>query len=98
MSDADHGMTAIEIKIFVAVSVPNVAAATANYFHIIKWEYIKWFHLIINFQKAAALSLSPSVSGRPNIIFIFSTACPAAPFKRLSITEVTSRRSPYFCA
>ena len=35
---------------------------------------------------------SPSVSGRPNIRLRFCTACDAAPFHRLSITEKTMIR------
>lgn len=36
-------------------------------------------------QNADAFSLSPAVRSRPNMIFIFSTACPLAPLSRLSI-------------
>ena len=35
---------------------------------------------------------SPSVSGRPNNKFIFCTACPAAPFTRLSIAPIIMTR------
>ncbi len=31
--------------------------------------------------------INDTVSSKPNIIFIFCTACPEAPFIRLSITE-----------
>src|SRR5438309_6434424 len=38
----------------------------------------------------------PIVSSNPNMIFIFCTACPEAPFTRLSITESTTSMSPPF--
>ncbi len=39
-------------------------------------------------QNALPLSISPVVSGSPNIRFMFCTACPDAPFTRLSMTEL----------
>src|SRR6185436_1619332 len=36
----------------------------------------------------------PVASGSPNIRFMFCTACPAAPFTRLSITERITSVSP----
>src|SRR2546426_11901279 len=36
--------------------------------------------------------MSPSVSGRPSITFMFWIACPAAPFTRLSIAAITVSR------
>ena len=48
-------------------------------------------------QKAEPFKLSPMSSGRPNIRFMFCTACPEAPLIRLSITEVISSLFPCLC-
>jgi hypothetical protein len=49
-------------------------------------------------EKAAAelddLHSSPSLSSKPNIRLMFCTACEAAPFSRLSITETITARLP----
>ena len=37
---------------------------------------------------------SPAVSSRPNMTFRFCTACPAAPFTRLSMQLTTTNRRP----
>ncbi len=40
------------------------------------------------------LHCSPSFSSKPNIRSMFCTACPAAPFRRLSRHETSTARSP----
>ena len=41
----------------------------------------------VMFQKAGGIISSPAVSAKPNIRFMFCTACPAAPFTILSSTD-----------
>src|SRR5437879_10025355 len=43
-------------------------------------------------QGSSAICVRPSVSGRPNAMFIACTACPAAPLTRLSSTTSTIAR------
>src|ERR1019366_8350863 len=37
---------------------------------------------------------SPAASSSPNMMFMFCTACPAAPFTRLSMQLITTSRLP----
>lgn len=45
-------------------------------------------------QGLSPTSINPAVSSKPHIRFMFCTACPAAPFTRLSITDNTTTVSP----
>ena len=48
--------------------------------------------LVSNFYGNIGTSSSPSSSGKPNKRFIFCTACPAAPFTKLSIAPIIIMR------
>ena len=46
--------------------------------------------------KSDRFEVHPARSSSPNIRFIFCTACPEAPFNRLSIVLITNSLSPCF--
>src|SRR5688572_4401029 len=93
MTGRGYGVPAVQIEILVAVARvdPDSFATFSGDRHLLVRSELKpVFDLDHRSHGFVPTSSKPVFSSRPNMRFMFCTACPAAPFTRLSMAEKTT--------